>query len=115
MSAQGATLGRGSVRLPMWPVAALVAAAAAVTIGVTMIDGARQEASTTTANREQVIVGISHASPRLAVSPGDAIVGISHASPRLPVSAGEAGLENRGASTSEAEFTPTVTWHRPVI
>jgi hypothetical protein len=114
MSTQGATLGRGSVRLPMWPVAALVAAAAAVTIGVTMIDSAGQEASSTTAIREQVIVGISHATPRLQASVGYSGLEnpgayISDAPTYAP------GLENQGASDSEAEFTPTVTWHRPVI
>jgi hypothetical protein len=46
MSAQGATLGRGTLHLPIWPVAALVAAAAAVTIGMTLID-VRPEASVT--------------------------------------------------------------------
>ena len=35
MSAQGATLRRGTHELPIWPVAALVAVAAATLIGMT--------------------------------------------------------------------------------
>lgn len=101
MSAQGATLGRGTVgrgtvRLPMWPVAALVAAAAAVTIGITMIDGASRSG---TAIREQgevpaVVVGISHVTPSL------------HSVPSVP-SVGYAGFENPGAYITEAPaFAP---------
>ena len=40
MSAQGGTLGRGpAIQLPLWPVAALVVAAVAVAIGMTVFTG----------------------------------------------------------------------------
>jgi len=94
MSTQGATLGRGTIRLPIWPVAALVAAAAAATIGISTIGGATRD---------------------LPVQVPSVVVGISHATPRFQPSVGVSGFENPGTSTSEAEFTPTVTWHRPVI
>jgi hypothetical protein len=98
MSAQGATLGgRGNVlHLPIWPVAALVAAVAAVTIGVTMIgeqgrDATRpftltgEAANSTTAIRESGVVI-------------PAVVGISHVAPSVPaVSEGYAGFENPAA------------------
>jgi hypothetical protein len=38
MSAQGATLGRGTVRIPIWPVAVVVLAATAAVIGLSTID-----------------------------------------------------------------------------
>jgi hypothetical protein len=128
MSAQGATLGRGIVRLPMWPVAALVAAAAAATIGLTMIDGA------TTSQLPAdipVVVGISHVAPRFQPAVGVSgfenpgaytgetartATGLENLGAYTGTYKGlENSLENSGASTSEAEITPTVTWHRPVI
>jgi len=85
MSAQGATLGRGTVRIPIWPVAVVVLAATAAMIGLSSIDSigtiapartlvtvtdAQRLANSTAAVREQgaalpVIVGISHVAPSL--------------------------------------------------
>src|SRR5688500_7936954 len=80
MSAQGATLRRGTAHLPIWPVAALVTAAAATLIGMTLIDGVRPQgivtsvsqverlANSSAAIREQgallpVVWGTSHVTP----------------------------------------------------
>jgi hypothetical protein len=82
MSAQGATLRRGTIELPIWPVAVLVVAALAAAIGMTALGDAGQTrfvtsvsdserfANSTAAVREQgvalpVIVGISHVAPSL--------------------------------------------------
>ena len=82
MSAQGATLGRGTVQIPIWPVAVVVLAATAAVIGLSTIDtiapartlvtvtDAQRLANSTAAVREQgaalpVIVGISHVAPSL--------------------------------------------------
>ena len=110
MSAQGATLGgRGTtLHLPIWPVAVLVAAIAAVTIGVTMIgessrDATRpfrltgEAANSTTAIREggvvvPVTIGISHVTPKTALPAG--YVGLDNSGAYLPRSAYPNGLEN---------------------
>ena len=113
MSAQGATLGRGTVRIPIWPVAVVVVAATAAVIGlstlgtvdtiaparplVTVTD-AQRLANSTAAIREQgavapVAVGISHVTPK-AVLP----IGISHVTPSLHASSGFLGLENPAAT-----------------
>jgi hypothetical protein len=85
MSAQGATLRRGTIELPIWPVAVLVVAALAAAIGMTALNSidtiapartlvtvtdAQRLANSTAAVREQgatlpVIVGISHVAPSL--------------------------------------------------
>lgn len=83
MSAQGGTLQRrGTIELPIWPVAILVVAALAAAIGMTALRDAGQTrfvtsvtdserfANSTAAVREQgaalpVIVGISHVAPSL--------------------------------------------------
>ena len=84
MSAQGATLGRGTVHIPTWPVAVVVLAATAAVIGLSSIDSidsiapartlvtvtdAQRLANSTAAVREQgatpVFVGISHVAPSL--------------------------------------------------
>jgi hypothetical protein len=82
MSAQGATLRRGTIELPIWPVAVLVVAALAAAIGmtalgdagrtkfVTSVTDSERFANSTAAVREQgatlpVIVGISHVAPSL--------------------------------------------------
>ena len=85
MSAQGATLGRGTGYIPIWPVAVVVLAATAAVIGLSTIDtidsiapartlvtvtNAQRLANSTAAVREQgatlpVIVGISHVAPSL--------------------------------------------------
>ena len=82
MSAQGATLRRGTIELPVWPVAVLVVAALAAAIGMTVLRDAGQTrfvtsvtdserfANSSAAFREQgaalpVIVGISPVAPSL--------------------------------------------------
>jgi len=82
MSAQGATLRRGTIELPIWPVAVLVVAALAAAIGMTALGNAGQTrfvtsvsdserlANSSAAIREQgatlpVIAGISHVTPSL--------------------------------------------------
>ena len=85
MSTQGATLRRGTIELPIWPVAVLVVAALAAAIGMTTPDTIgtiapartlvtvtddQRLANSTAAVREQgaklpVIVGISHVAPSL--------------------------------------------------
>lgn len=119
MSAQGATLGRRGtmLHLPIWPVAVLVTAVAAVTIGVTMIGEEGRDASqpftltgeaanSTTAIREAGIVvpvlepGVGYASTTAIREQGVTLpvaVGISHVPPSAPASVGYAGLENPGA------------------
>ena len=102
MSAQGATLRRGTIELPVWPVVVLVVAALAAAIGMTALGNAGQTrfvtsvtdderfANSTAAVREQgatlpVIVGISHVAPSLhgSVSALPVTVGISHVAPSL--------------------------------
>ena len=109
MSAQGATLGRGTVHIPIWPVAVVVlAAATAAVIGLSSTDtiaparpvivtDAQRLANSTAAIREQgavapVAIGISHVTPK-AVAPA---VGISHVAPRAVAPVGYVGLENPG-------------------
>jgi hypothetical protein len=82
MSTQGATLRRGTIELPIWPVAVLVVVALAAAIGMTALGNAGQMrfvtsvsdserlANSSAAIREQgatlpVIAGISHVSPSL--------------------------------------------------
>jgi hypothetical protein len=72
MSAQGATV-RGTAHLPMWPLAVLVAAAAAIAIGISLIDGPR--ATTTAVQPESPEVGISHAIPRFDYVPATDVYG----------------------------------------
>ena len=110
MSAKGATLGRGTVHIPIWPVAVVVlAAATAAVIGLSSTDtiaparpvivtDAQRLANSTAAIREQgavapVAIGISHVTPK-AVAPA---VGISHVAPRAVAPVGYVGLENPGA------------------
>jgi hypothetical protein len=141
MSTQGATLGRGIIRVPIWPLAVIVVATTAAAIGLTVIQEGRQNPVVTsvtetdgfwsstvshprnrplTQSIEQgaegsVIVGISHVPPSGYAPEAAVIVGISHVPPAGYTPAGGAGVQNPGVDTSEAQFTPTVTWHRPVI
>ncbi|HEX5937116.1 MAG TPA: hypothetical protein VFZ75_05425 [Actinomycetota bacterium] len=66
MSAQGATVRRGTAHLPMWPLAVLVAAAVAVAIGISWID---RPGTTTNVLPTGPEVGISHATPRFDYVP----------------------------------------------
>jgi hypothetical protein len=55
MSAQGGTLGRGrAIQLPLWPVAAIVVAAIAVMIGMTVFGQAGQKLVTGVSKSEQL-------------------------------------------------------------
>ncbi len=60
MSAQGATLRRGTVHLPIWPVTALVAAAA-VAIGISLLGGVRPEISVATVTQTERLANSSAA------------------------------------------------------
>jgi len=116
MSAQGATLGgRGNVlHLPIWPVAALVAAAAAALIGLSLIDGAaptrsvtpvtdiQRLASSSAAIREQgatipVAFGISHVTPKVV-----GVVGLENPAVYAPQAPTFAGFENPAAYAPQA-------------
>jgi hypothetical protein len=55
MSAQGGTLARrGAVHLPIWPVAALLAAAAAAAIGMSILSGTEGGLVTSVSNTERL-------------------------------------------------------------
>jgi hypothetical protein len=60
MSAQGATLRRGTVHLPIWPVTALVAATV-VAIGISLLGGVRPEGSVTTVTQTERLANSSAA------------------------------------------------------
>jgi hypothetical protein len=112
MSAQGATLGRGTVHIPIWTVAVVVLAATAAVIGlsligtsdtiaparpVTVVTDAERLASSSAAIREQgavapVVVGISHVTPKAVMPVG--YVGLENPGAYLPRSAYPNGLEN---------------------
>ncbi len=117
MSAQGATLGRGTVHIPIWSVAVVVLAAAAAVIGlssigtiaparpVTIVTDAQRLANSTAAVREQgavapVVVGISHVTPRAVAPVG--YVGLENPGAYLPRSAYPNGLENPTAYAPSA-------------
>ena len=116
MSAQGATLGgRGNVlHLPIWPVAALVATAAAALIGLSLIDGVapirsvtpvtdiQRLANSSAAIREQgaalpVVVGISHVTPSAI-----GVVGLENPGTYAPQAPAYAGFENPAAYAPQA-------------
>jgi hypothetical protein len=122
MSAQGGTLQRrGTIELPVWPVAVLVVAAVAAAVGMTLLGDAGRTrfvtsvtdterfTNSTAAVREQGAVAPAIPSIRpidLAVLENSTaavreqgaslpvIVGISHATPRLPATVGYVGFEN---------------------
>ena len=123
MSAQGATLRRGTAHLPIWPVAALVTAAVATLIGMSLIDGARPQgivtsvtqserlANSSAAIREQgavlpVVWGTSHVTPSQTT-----FVGLENPGAYVEAPAYAPGLENPGAYP--AEIAPPV--EGPVI
>ncbi|MGH2678980.1 MAG: hypothetical protein ACRDG8_00620 [Actinomycetota bacterium] len=97
MSAQGAILRRGTVHLPIWPVAVLVVAAAATLIGLSSLDGAAPTRVTTVTDSERL------ASSSAAVREQGAVVpvtwGVSHVTPSAT---GFAGFENPGAYVTQA-------------
>jgi hypothetical protein len=98
MSAQGATLRRGTAHLPIWPVAALVTAAVATLIGMSLIDGVRPQGIVTSVTRTERLANSSAAiREQGAVLP--IVWGTSHVTPSQ---AGFAGFENPGAYITEA-------------
>ena len=117
MSAQGATLRRGTIELPIWPVAVLVIAALAAAIGMTALNSidtiapartlvtvtdTQRLANSTAAVREQgavlpVVWSPSHVAPSMDYATTD-YVGISHVAPRSVGYAGSA--EGTGPTTN---------------
>lgn len=126
MSAQGATLRRGTVHLPIWPVTALVAAAV-VAIGISMLGGVRPQGSVAPVTK--TVVGLENPgayvteapayvgfeNPSAYITEAPAYVGISHVSPSLH-SVGFAGFENPGAyaTTAGSNDGPNGALHRQV-
>jgi hypothetical protein len=99
MSAQGATLGRGTVRIPIWPAVVVVLAATAAVIGLSSI------VSTDSVAPERTLVTVTEAQ-RLANSTAavreqggvlPAVWNTSHVAPSLH-STGFAGFENPAAT-----------------
>ncbi len=108
MSAQGGTLQhRGTIELPVWPVAVLVVAAVAAAIGMTMLRGAGETTFVTSVTDSERLANSSAAiREQGAVAPAipatrPVVVGISHVAPSLH-SEGFAGFENPGAYITEA-------------
>jgi hypothetical protein len=98
MSAQGATLRRGTVHIPIWPVAVVVAAAAATLIGLTTIDRDAPIGTVTTVTESERLANSTAAiREQGAVLP--VVVGISHVT---PTATGFAGFENPGAYVTQA-------------
>lgn len=98
MSAQGGTLQRrGTIELPVLPVAVLVIAAIAAAIGMTLL---RNEGQTTfvTSVSESERLANSTAAVREQGASLPVIVGISHVAPSLNPSTGYAGFENPAAT-----------------
>jgi hypothetical protein len=98
MSAQGATLGRGTVHIPIWPVAVVVLAAATVAAGIGLTS-----TDTIAPARPLVVTDIQRlANSTAAVREQGAVipvaVGISHVTPSA---VGFAGFENPGAYATQ--------------
>src|SRR5688500_14907217 len=106
MSAQGGTLQRrGTIELPIWPVAVLVAAAVAAAVGMALLRDAGQTRFVTSVTDSERLSN-STAAVREQGATLPATVGISHVAPSLH-SVGYAGFENPGAYVTEAPaFTP---------
>jgi len=112
MSAQGGTLQRrGTIELPIWPVAVLVVTAVAAAIGMTLLKSAGQTTFVTSVTDTERLANSSAAvREQGAVAPAipsiRPIVGISHVAPSLH-SQGYAGFENPGAYITQAPaFAP---------
>lgn len=98
MSAQGATLGRGTVHIPIWPVAVVVlAAAAAALIGLSSIDTIAPARPVTIVTDAQRLAN-SSAAVREQGAALPVVVGISHVTPKAT---GFAGFENPGAYVTQ--------------
>jgi len=108
MSAQGGTLQRrGTIELPIWPVAVLVVTAVAAAIGMTLLTSAEQTTVSEQGATLPAIVGISHATPRLSAPTSVGYVGLENAGSYLPQAAYSSGLENPTAYVP-GEVAPTV-------
>jgi hypothetical protein len=98
------------VHVPIWPVAALVTAALAAVIGISLIDsqgstiGSRSENAWTTAQAEALLSRLAvqeASSAAVREAPAVAPIGVSHVAPsRTEV---VTGLENAGAYTQARE------------
>jgi hypothetical protein len=96
MSAQGGTLHRrGTIELPIWPVAVLVVAAVAAAIGMTLLRDAGQTRFVTSVTDSERLSN-STAAVREQGATLPQVIGISHLAPSLH-SVGYAGFENPGA------------------
>jgi hypothetical protein len=98
MSTQGGTLQRrGTIELPMWPVAVLVVALIAAAIGVTMLGNeVRTRYVTSVTDIERLSNSTAAVREQGATLP--VVVGISHVAPSLHASTGYAGFENPAAT-----------------
>jgi hypothetical protein len=128
MSAQGGTLGRlGTVHVPIWPVAVLLAAAIATAIALSTIgQGVSRpidQGVTTDAVFEQVTFprGLENAGAYPAEVTTTAPVGLENPSAYAGISQiteGTAtysrGLENPGAYVSDGTFTPKAAPYEPI-
>jgi hypothetical protein len=97
MSAQGATLRRGTTHLPIWPVTALVAAAV-VAIGISTLGGVRQQGSV--APITKAVVGLEN--PGAYITEAPAYVGFENPGAYITEAPAYAGFENPGAYITEA-------------
>jgi hypothetical protein len=99
MATQGATLGRGTLHLPIWPLAAIVAGAAALMIGLTLIDAPRPSSAAVVTDVER----FANSSAAVRERPDTLIpaVGISHVAPNATTTH-VVGLENPGAVIAQA-------------
>lgn len=98
MSAQGGTLHRrGTIELPIWPVAVLVIAAIAAAIGMTLLRSEGQPTFVTSVSDSERLAN-STAAVREQGATLPVIVGISHVAPSLHASTGYAGFENPAAT-----------------
>ena len=101
MSTQGGTLQRrGTIELPIWPVVALVAAAIAAAVGITLLGNAGQTRFVTSVTDSERLAN-STAAVREQGASLPVLVGISHVTP-LPATVGYVGFENPGAYITEA-------------
>jgi hypothetical protein len=98
MSTQGGTLQRrGTIELPIWPVAILVVAAIAAAIGMTMLGNeARTRYVTSVTDLERFSNSTAAVREQGATLP--VIAGVSHVAPSLHASTGYAGFENPAAT-----------------
>ena len=102
MSTQGGTLQRrGTIELPVWPVAVLVVAVIAAALGMTMLGNeGRTKYVTSVTDMERLENSTAAVREQGATLP--VFVGISHVAPSLHASTGFAGFENPAAGGAVA-------------